>query len=218
MQSTLNAQYSDVPQDDKYGLDPLLYNGVYYTYFIPKGTLSHPCFQSPDYLMGSAVLRGKFYPSLSLKYDLLNQQVVLQYKVENGGVKHIILSDAWLESFNLGDSHFEISAVIDSINQICQVIGSGSIRIFYHWTKELKLDMRPGAHNYFFTPALRKAFVVTDKGASKFTGNKNLLSLLDPKIQARAKKYLSQKKINVKKASDNTISAFLDFINAPPKK
>lgn len=212
----LIAQDVSSHAEDKYGLDPLLYNGKYYTYFIPSSTHGTPFFSGPDGVVGSVQLHGRIYKGLSLKYDIFNQQLVLMYQVENGGIKHIIVSDAWLESFSLGNIHFEISTVVDSVHQIYQVIGLGSNRILYHWNKELKLDMRQGARNYFFTPSLRKAFLETDKGASKYTHNKSFLSLLDPEIQARAKKYLSQKKINVKKANDSSMTAFIEFINSPP--
>lgn len=205
-------------RDDKYGLDPLLYNGKYYTYFVPSTTKGSPFFTSADYIVGSAELHGLIYRNIDLNYDVIHQQLVLRYMAEDKGIRHIIISDAWLEAFTLGKKRFEILPDMDSIRHIYQVIGSGPVRILYGWTKELKLDTKPGTRSYFFTPPLKKSFLEIGGQHQKYSNNKSFVSVLQQNMQARVKKYLSQHKINVKKASDETMADVVSFLNIPPHK
>ncbi|MBK9980905.1 MAG: hypothetical protein IPP15_00530 [Saprospiraceae bacterium] len=214
---TLYAQDQSTFADVRYGLDPLLYNGKFYTYFASSETKGSPFFYMPDYAPGFVQLHGLIYTGLALNYDLVNQQLVLQYKIENGGIKHIIISDAWLEAFNLGNTHFEVVTRQDSIKHIYQLIGSGPMHILYAWSKELKLDTRPGAKSFFFSKPMRRAYLSIGKDVVKYFNNKSFVSILDAKNQNRVKKYLSQSHVNVKKAPDAVMEDVVSFLNTPLK-
>lgn len=217
-EASLYAQDITFTSNDKYGLDPLLYNGKYYTYFVPSNTKGTPFFNSSEYRPGSIELHGLIYSKVELNYDLINQQLVLRYMAEDKGIRHIIVSDAWLEAFTFGKTRFEIHADVDSIRHIYQVIGSGPMHILYAWNKELKLDTKPGARSYFFTPPVKKSFLLIDHVLYKYSSNKSFISVFPERMQSRMKKYLSQKKINIKKASDEVMSDVVSYLNTPPHK
>ncbi len=216
--ASLPAQDQSAQIEDKYGLDPLLYNGKFYSYFVSSDKKGSPFFNEADYTPGYVQLHGLIYNGLALNYDLINQQLVLQYMIKNGGIKHIIISDAWLEAFNLGETHFETVRSEDSLRHIYQVIGSGSTYILYAWSKELKLDSSPGAKSFFFSKPFRRAYLSIGKNMVKYFNNKTFVSILDPKMQNRVKKYLSQNHINVKKASDPVMANVVSFLNTPLHK
>ena len=205
-----------IPNDDDelYGHDPLLYNGRFYTYFIPSSTTGTPYFNGPDFVNGSVTLRGITYTDLPLKYDVINQQLILQYQRKDGGVKKIIISEAWLEAFNLGNEHFELFTREDSIKQIYQVIGNGSFRILYDWSIYLNLDTKQGgSHNYAFSPLAKKEFLLSENTIMPFKNNKSFVSLFNPSMQSMLKKYLQHQHINVKKASDEEMTELVNFCN-----
>lgn len=208
------AQPIATNDNELYGLDPLLYNGRFYTYFIPSGTKGTPYFNGPDFVNGSVTLRGITYTDLPLKYDVINQQLILQYQRKDGGIKKIIISEAWLESFNLGNAHFELFTMEDSIKQIYQVIGNGSFQILYKWSIYLNLDTKQGGpHNYAFSPLVKKEFLLSENTLMPFKNNKSFVNLFNPSQQTILKKYIKSRHINVKKASDEEMTGLVSFCN-----
>ncbi len=214
----LLAQDHAFEVDDKYGLDPMLYNGRFYTYFYPSGTKGSPFLIGSTYQPGSAILHDRFYSDLLLNYDLINQQVVLRYTTSEGGVRHIVLPDGWLKSFAIGNTHFEIRPDEKAIERIFQVIGNGPNAIYYGWRKELKLDTRTGSQTYIFSKPSKQMYFASDEGFTKFSGNNGLIKLLQPSLQSRVKKYLSQHKININKASDEEMHELVNYMNTLVEK
>ena len=207
------AQNSASSLDRAYGLDPLLYNGKFYTYFLPYDIGGTQFFFGPDFVKGFANIRGIIYNKLDLNYDIYNQQVILQYETYEGARKQIVLSDAWLEKFSLGNAHFEMLALQDSIRRIYQVIGNGPYRVLYSWRKDLTLDIKYGATNYIFSEPIRKAFLFTGQKSLRYKNNKSFVALFDPVDQVDLKKHMRRQHINLKKASEREIIELLNYCN-----
>ena len=199
--------------DKAYGLDPLLYNGILYTYLLPPGTSGTPFFNGPDFVKGFVTLRGLTYDDLWLKYDVFNQQLILQYKTSTGADNQIIISDAWLEKFNLGNTHFELLAIQDTLKRIYQVMGTSRYHIIYFWSKEEALDSRTGATNRVFTLPKKESYLLTGMKMYRYVNNRSFIALFDPAKRAMLKKHLRQQKINVKKASDLAITELINYCN-----
>jgi len=210
----LQAQPALSAVDQTYGLDPLLHNGSFYSYFISSDTEGTPYFSGPDFVTGSVVLRGITYQNLALKYDVVNQVLVYQYQNPTGGVQRLVLSDAWMESFNLGKTHFELYAFQDTVKHIYQVIGQASSRILYAWSKQRTLDNRMGSSHFIFTSLKNKMYLLSGGVIREFKNNKGLTLLFDPAKQSMIKKYLVQHRINVRKASDEVMNELITYCNS----
>ncbi len=68
---------------EQLGIDPLLMNGVYYEnpYYNAKG---HPFLGDGDFYIGTVNFRNKTYEDVNLKYDIFNQQLIIdQSRVDN---------------------------------------------------------------------------------------------------------------------------------------
>ncbi|MCO5267038.1 MAG: hypothetical protein M9948_14330 [Lentimicrobium sp.] len=196
-----------------FGLDPLLHNGKVYRFFIAPGTRGTPFFNGPDFVNGSVKLRGILYHDVLLKYDIYNQQLVYQYYADNGGVNQIILSDAWLESFDLFDKHFEIVAAKDSAKKIFQTLGRGKVKACFYWDKNLYLSTQLGATNFEFSEPNRYAYLLLDNQLIKYNNNKSFFKAFPAGYQSVLRKYLRQQNVNMKKASEEVIIHVLDYCN-----
>lgn len=193
-----------------YGMDPLLFNGKRYTYFPPLSFRGTQFLYDKDTLSGSVVLRGKTYDRLKLKYDIYNQELILHYRDNNAVINQLVVSDAWLESFDLLDAHFVVEL---PEKQIYQVLGEGPIRIFYTWHKGLFLQNRLGVTNYSFTEPIRKMYLDDGDTRERFKNNKSFLSLFNNTFREDIRKYLRRNRINVRQADDRKMRGLLEFIN-----
>lgn len=211
----VNGQYTLSDLDKIYGLDPLLFNGKLYSYFPPSTTGGSPFFNGPEFVEGSARIRGMSYDHLLLNYDVFNQQIVMQYKNDQGNLQLIVLSDAWLESIELEETHFEILRLEDSFPQIYQLIGSSPIQILYAWRKELETDNRMGSTYLKFSKLKKESFLFSGSGLFKYKNNRSFASYFNPKIQTDIKKYLRQHQLNMKKnAGQDALVELLNYCNS----
>ena len=210
----MHAQPSLSSTDQTYGLDPLLHNGSFYSYFIPSDTEGTPFFSGPDFVTGSVTLRDVRYDHLALKYDVVNQQLVFQYQNPNGGVQRLVLSDAWMQSFDLGNIHFELFAAQDTVKHIYQVLGSGFNQVLYGWSKQRTFDNRMGYSHFKFTKLKKKMYLLSNGDIREFKNNKGFTTLFDPAKQPAIKKYLMQQHIKVTKATDQVMTGLITYSNS----
>jgi hypothetical protein len=203
-----------IQANDAYGLDPLLYNGKFYTYNYPSSVKGTPFFNGLTFVQGSVQLRGVLYKNIPLKYDVVNQELVLQNKYAAAGEQHIVISEAWLESFNLEDKHFELIATGDTTKSIFQSLGTGPVKILYAWSKEKKIDTQIGAKNFQFTPLTKKLFLLKNEIPVRYKNNKSFIALFDPSIQTTIRNYIRQKHVNVRRSPDPVMTQLITFCNS----
>lgn len=195
-----------------YGLDPLLYNGRKYTYFIPAGAEGHPYLHSPEFIPGSVTIKGKTYRQLLLNYDIYHQELLLQFVNSAGAADIIEVSKAWLEGFALGSQQFEYLGTGNG-PRFFQVAGTGNTRILFYHKKDFKLDASSNPATFRFVPARKEGFVTTGEGLFLFRNNRDFTGIFPLEKRADIKNYLRQHRINVKTASDTEITGLADFIS-----
>lgn len=208
------AAQPDIRADEAYGMDPLLYNGKLYRYYVAPGTIGSPFLYGANPEEGSVTLRGITYDRKLLKYDVYNQQLVMQYFVQNGGVDQFVVSDAWLEAFSLGNAEFRVIEAADSLRQIYQVLGQGPVSLLVHWRKELALDILVGAKNLRFSLPLKTTFLWKDNKMHEFSNNRSFISLFEKHQQADLKKFMRRLRINVKKSPDTKLLGLINYCNS----
>lgn len=199
--------------DRVYGLDQILYNGKKYNYFLPSGTKGHQYIISPDYIAGSVTLKGKCYQDILLNYDLLNQQLLLKYEDESGARNVIELSESWIKSFRLANMNFEFLN-LEKAPCFYQVLGNGSVRILYHWRKNLNPDIAMiGSSGFGFTPAIKDSYILIDGELKQFRTKRGLIRIFDGRYRSAIKSYLRKNKVKVNKATDQVMEEMITFID-----
>jgi hypothetical protein len=197
--------------DKVYGLDPLLYNGKKYTYFLPPGTGGNQYFLSSDFITGEVTIRGKSFTGILLNYDIYNQRLLLQYNDESGAVNILEISEAWLERFHLGPSEF-IFLTNEGDSRIYQVLGDGPFYILYHWRKDLRLTNSTGASNYSFSPPQKNRHVLIGGILYPLRSEGGFVGLFKPEHKMEIKSYMHTNKINLKNSSDREMTELINYI------
>ncbi len=212
-QSEMAAQSPENGKTDVFGLDPLLYNGCYYSYFPPPGTIGTPFMESSDFVKGTVKVRGVMFEGLNLNYDVYHQQLVLKYNDAIGAVSQIVISDAWLEGFSLGDMVFKVVQASDTSKKIFRVTGSGPYYILEYLSKSVALDNQVSSRNYRFSNLKIYRYLQTDAGMKPFSGNKSFLSLFTAEKQLLLRKYLRENRIRVRKCSEQELQRLVNYCN-----
>ena len=207
----LISQDTALELDLVYGLDPLLYNGKKYTYFLPPGTGGNQFLFSPDYFVGQVTVKGKSFDGITLNYDIYNQQLLFQYADATGAFNIIEISKAWVEGFRLGDKDFQYLTFGDGA-RFYQVLGDGPLFILYYWRKKLELDASYGATYFTFSPSLKNQYVLAGDRLQPFRNKRSLISLCDPRHKQEIRNYIYRNKIKLKNASDQAMTELINYI------
>ena len=206
----LISQDAFLEMDRVYGLDPLLYNGKKYIYFLPDGTGGNPFLSSAEFIKGDVVIKGVRFPDILLNYDIYNQQLLLQYLDETGAPQIIEVSKAWLESFRLGDLEFKC-VIDDKETRFFQALGDGPYQILYSWRKNFKLINSTGPSYYSFSLPIRTRYVMIDGELHNFKSKGSFIKIFDPSHQLEIRNYIQRNKINLKHASDQIMTDLINY-------
>jgi len=162
---------------------------------------------------GALTVRGVTYTNLTLNYDICNQQLVLKYLNSLGSSSLVAISDAWLESFTLGDRYFEIISEASTGKRIYQVLGNGNEKVMYYQSREMLIDNAKSYKNYYFSTVRMKKFVYTEGSLTSFNTNRNFIKAFKPGKQELIMKYIRNKGIDIKKANDTIMTDLINYCN-----
>jgi len=198
----------------KYGSDADLVNGekYFYPYYNSEG---NPFFNSAS---GSSVIRinGKEFEEQSLRYDIYNHLLVLDYTDVYGGTTSLVLRNEWVESFNFGSQNFKAITGPDGALSFFQVIMEGRVSCLYNWSKEYQLNLSSGVQNYYFTEPQKESFLLIDDQFYPFKSTRSFLKAFDDEAQKAIKQFIRQAKIKVKKAPDSQMRHLIEYCNSLP--
>jgi len=197
--------------DSLYGFDPVLYNGRHYRYQPPTGATGNQYLFTSGFEQGCIAVRGKSYCNLALNYDLLNQALLLKYKNQAGANVVIEIPDAWLEYVRIGYMCMEPARRQDGQSALCQVIGSGPVKVRYYRRKELVLDNVYGSPVYVFTEPVREQFVFILGQEYPYHKNREFVRAFDASVQIKIGNYLKSNNIKLRKATDDVVADLVEY-------
>jgi len=210
---TAVAQATSDNHDPVYGFDPFLYNGRIYYFYPPPGT------SGTQYLLeefdphGTLTVRGITYSNLTLNYDIYNQQLIMKYQNSLGSPSLVAISDAWLDSFTLGDKYFEIISEASNGKRIYQVLGNGNEKVMYYQNREMLIDNAKSYKNYYFSDIRMKKYLFIEGNLTSFNTNRNFVKAFKPAVQDLIMKYIRKNRIDVKKANSIIMTDLINYCN-----
>jgi hypothetical protein len=178
-------------------------------YYLPPGTGGDQFIRGPAFQPGYVKANGVTFPADALNYDILNQEILLQYPAPGGARQVIALSQAWIGEFSIANRVFILSTFNEQTRRIYQVLGPADLHFLIHWKKSLKLDMAYGAESYTFSPPDREIWLFNNGEYQKTDNNKAFAAAFDPHHQPLVRKYLKQNRIKINKADDPILAELL---------
>jgi hypothetical protein len=195
----------------KYGEDLDLVNGE--KYFYPYSNTDGDPFLNPSVRSAAIHIKGKFFEGQKIRYDIYNQQLVLEYEDVYGGKSSLVIRNEWVESFSDGDREFRTINGPEESQRFYQLIHEGQVSCYYSWRKDYLLNLASGERSYYFTEPIRDSYLVLDDQFYSYRSNRTLLKILDKGLQKEVKLYLRQNGVNVKRSPDRQMNLLFKHIN-----
>jgi len=193
-------------------LDNRLYNGKYYNYFLPSNVTGNQFLTTKDNSIGIVWGNGVEFENLLLNYDVLNQQLLLEFITNEKATRLISLSMVNVDSFYFENKIFVIDTNISKLHNIYQCISYNGIKIYLHLYKFMNLQSKLNDIEYNFTKLQRDIYFF-DKGEYlKVKNNSKFIKILNPQISKNVKRYMKSKKYKLKRMTDNQYLDLLIYI------
>ena len=196
----------------KYGSDADLVNGE--KYFYPYAQSLGDPFLFTEPRNASITIHGKEFTGQKLRYDLFNQQLILDYTDLYGASASLVLRNEWVESFAFEDYVFKMMKGPDGKPAFFQVILDGPTACVYKWSKNYLLNLTSGVQSYYFTDPVKVSYLVIGGEFHLYKGNGAFVKVFSPEIQKAIKQFMRQGKIKVKKASDSQMRHLVEYCNS----
>lgn len=200
----------------KYGSDADLVNGekYYYPYARSEG---NPFFYTEP--QSSKIrISGKDFEQQSLRYDIFNQQVVLDYQDIYGSTSSLVLRNEWVESFGFANIQFRNMEGPEGESAYFQVILDSTITCIYKWSKKYQLNLNSGVQNFYFTEPAKESFLIIENTFYPYRNNRTFLKAFQGEQQKAIKSYIRQVKIKVNKSPDWKMQQLIEYCNSLPNE
>ena len=196
----------------KYGSDADLVNGE--KYFYPYSNTDGDPFLVSSSQLSSIRIKDKDFEDQQVKYDIYNQQLVLEYNDLYGGVTSLVIRDDWVESFSYGPGEFKNMVGPEGEEGFFQVIHEGKVSCYYRWIKEYKLNLVSGVQSYYFTDPVRESFLVLDDHFHQFRNNRGFLKVFGTDQQKAIKSFMRQSRMKIKKSPVWQMRNLMEYCNS----
>jgi hypothetical protein len=110
------------------GPDYNLLNGRQFD--LPYSGISHPYFNTDRYRPGCLLLNGEAYDGVTINYDIVDQQVVLQSPDNSGQIIKVVLSRELIDRFKIDGLTFRLMSLPETGSSFFQVVSSGDISCY----------------------------------------------------------------------------------------
>ena len=197
--TALKKQYQQY--DHMYGLNDLLVNGILYLN-LHYNASGYPFMGENTFRSGSVTVKNKTFSPVELKYDIVNQQLVLKVINYFGGESHIILRRQFIPQFTLEGGYTFKWFDNDQLHEAYyQVIGAKGFRWLIKYTKYLEIPQGEQANHRAYTKTYRKYYFERDG------------KVFDIRNRRAIRKHFPEKKRQLKKYFRSHRSSFSDISN-----
>lgn len=192
-----------------YGLDQNLVNGSKY-YKSNESVSGNEFFMDAKSSRGKITVNGINYPDVFLKYDLVNQDIILEYDFPAGGKMQIIIDNEKITEFEILGKTFMRYHFPSTGDQFFQTIFAADMVCLIHWTKQRIPTSSSIEYAYQYSEENRKTYLLREDQLYRFTGGKSFLKLF-PETKDEIKKYIKRYKLELRNISDNDLVRLLEY-------
>ena len=195
--------------DLSYGPDYNLINGIKYLYLY-SDIEGHPFLGENRFYIGSLVIADREYRDVYLKYDLYNQNMILQFNPFSGGTDQILLKNEDIHEFKIDGKLFRKYSFPEISTRFYQVVTSGKIYCLYYWEKILNYST---LSSYYFTTQKKVSYIVKNGKPYRFKSKKQFRKLFPVQHQKEIKQFIRSNKFGLKNETDGNMRRLLEFGN-----
>lgn len=197
--------------DAFYGKDNQLYSG---TLYYPKSGIKGgvPFFgETSDAYEANIWIRGIKYLSQPIRYDLIQQSMVLQFNDHVGAQREIILNPNLIDSISFPDHRFIPNPFEEIDHHFIEVVYEGELSCYIGWTKEETFRTTGDNAGYYYLNARPAFYLLKNNSLYFFKNRRSFLQLFSEENRKAIKSHMAQNQLNFKRMDTNQIEKLIRF-------
>jgi hypothetical protein len=191
-----------------YGLDQNLINGVKF-YKSPEAVSGNEFFLDDKSSSGQITVNGISYPNVFLKYDLVEQNVILEYDYPPGGKMQIIIDKEKISEFEIFERTFKKYRFPSTGEHFFQILTAGDLVCLIYWTKIRVPSTSSMQYAYLYSEENRKTYLLIGNQLFQFAGQRSFLKLF-PEHKDEIKKFIKRHQLEIRNISDDDLVWLLE--------
>ncbi len=198
--------------ESQYGPDLDLLNGRKYN-FTYRSARGNPFFEAPGANSAAIQIKGKLYENQSIRFDIYQQLLILDFIDLSGGNSSIVLNDEVVDQFTLGEVHFRKFSDKNGLKRFGQVVYLDRISCVYFWKKKYLSELKEEQKNYRFSGPLRDAVIISNGQVRAYKNKSSFLKCFGQGDRKKIKLFMREQLINPRKANDLEMQRLMKYIN-----
>lgn len=200
--------------NNELGFDQELVNGIYFEYNY-RNALGHPYLLDDAFHEGNVVFRGKQYFGLKFKYDIYEQELLVQYP-HNESKVIFYLPKEHITEFTILEMNFIKLGIQDDGDQFYQVIGKNMpIKAVNKWRKQRNdSDHMMPFLSYEFSKSHKSTYLFINKQLMRYRANRSFVKKFNKTHQKSIKQHIKSNDIKVKHCSPKELASLLAYCNS----
>lgn len=190
-----------------------LYNGIAYTRYLPEGIYDgkHPFFIEAYGKAGAMVYKGRTYPEVLLKYDIIIDEVLIIYLDKKS---EVLLRKSELEEFSIGKYNFiNIPKGKYLPAGYYEIIKNGKTRVLCKFKKTFKPLVQDGNGLYNMIEEEPPKYYIENDQEFQLVKNEKSLYAIFPTRKKELKKFISNHSLQIKEFPLVALPLIADFID-----
>lgn len=202
-----------------YGVDDELING--YPYRAPHHMIQfHPYFQQEGWQYGTLYMNGEIFRNKQVKYDLVEDAMILKADLQDGVTKLIHLNSLHVDSVRMANQLFVHSRKYfpaDSIDTYYQEIfdaENGKLAFLIHHSKKFHSQYTGIAPKGRFSDVNSERLLIRNGKTYKVNRRRSFLKVFEREQRRKLRKFLSRKDFHYRKASPQQLYQLMKFYSS----
>lgn len=191
--------YADLVQQS-FGIDQELVNGTQYfdRYTNYRGV---PYFLSVAFEEGTLILQDRVYGGIKLRYDILAQNLEIEYYSPYVGYNWLVIVTDHVEGFEIRGFPFRKLELEEPGEKFYQVIQTGQFTCYVHWEKKLQALLSNPLYAYEFSDSKSTCLLEMNDRIAPFRNRATLVAQFPEQFQKEIKRLLKRNRFKVKGAT-----------------
>ncbi|MBN1602317.1 MAG: hypothetical protein JW915_11955 [Chitinispirillaceae bacterium] len=196
-----------------YGIDQVLVNGIIHEDMYPN-KIGHPFLYENEFYKGTVTFRGKEYTGTDLKYDVFEQQLVLNVNYNHSST-WVILPNDFISDFTLNGKYFAKLSYQEEPRFYQVIFDTDKLKcLYYHSKSKFNADQKGISNQVEFKIQKIKRYLVMNSELIKYNNNRSFTRQFPKEFNTQITSYLKSKRINVAQAGDDKVSELIAYCNA----
>ena len=191
------------------GPDYNLLNGRQFD--LPYSGISHPYLNADRYRPGCLLLNGEAYDSVTINYDIVDQQVILQSPDNSDQIIKVVLNRELIDQFKIDGLTFRLMSLPETGSSFFQVVSSGDISCYLLWKKKLIRSTVSGNTSYNYSKQSREIYLQREDQLFHVKDKPSFTGIFDEAFQKEIKGFIRREKIRFRNASDEQLGHLMNF-------